>query len=140
MKQSQKNYTETVLDGQRFYRVSVNIQFTWVVPNAHGTIGNLKPPFRLDVLLISFALLVLAICLAVISVSVRFICEKLDLIQREGQAGPLYSTHWVAAEVHVRGKRSRSPSPPPTYDTGQSRSPCKSWRRTSADLVEEATV
>ncbi|KAL6742777.1 hypothetical protein Aduo_015890 [Ancylostoma duodenale] len=102
--------------------------------------SNLKQPFRLDVLLISFALLVLAICLAVISVSVRFICEKLDLIQRGGQAGPLYSTHWVAAEVHVRGKRSRSPSPPPTYDTGQSRSPCKSWRRTGADLVEEATV
>ncbi|EPB75375.1 EGF-like domain protein [Ancylostoma ceylanicum] len=62
--------------------------------------GHLKPPFRFDTLLISFALLVLAICLAVISVSVRFICEKLDLIQRGGQAGPLYSTHWVAAEVH----------------------------------------
>ncbi|VDM77584.1 unnamed protein product [Strongylus vulgaris] len=99
-----------------------------------------KPSFRIDVLLISIAILILAVCLAVISVLIRFICEKLEFIQKEGQSIPFYSAHWVAAEVHLRGRHSRSSSPPPTYDTGQSRSPCKSWLKSNTDLLEEVTV
>ncbi|ETN80845.1 EGF-like domain protein [Necator americanus] len=90
--------------------------------------SDLKPLIRIDVLLISLALFILSICLAVVSIL--------------NHAGALYSTHWVAAEVHVRsgGKESRSSSPPPTYDTGQGQSPCISWRRGSTDLVQEVSV
>ncbi|KHJ85314.1 hypothetical protein OESDEN_14963 [Oesophagostomum dentatum] len=100
---------------------------------------NLRASVRIDVLLISVAILFLAIFLAVISVLIRYLCEKLELIQRGGP-GPLYSTHWLAAEVHVRGQRSRSSSPPPLYDTGQKRPAVKSWRKESSEFFEEATV
>ncbi|KHJ92183.1 hypothetical protein OESDEN_07933 [Oesophagostomum dentatum] len=124
--------------------VSATVPFCECPPNYAGSRceiyeDNLRASVRIDVLLISVAILFLAVFLAVISVLIRYLCEKLELIQRGGP-GPIYSTHWFAAEVHVRGRRSRSPSPPPLYDTGQKRLAVKSWRKESSEFFEEATV
>ncbi|KAJ1361225.1 hypothetical protein KIN20_020425 [Parelaphostrongylus tenuis] len=80
-------------------------------------------------------LFILALCLVIIAFIIKFICDKLEIIQKVTIQNPFScSSHWITTEVHIRDrmrrscstpsgadyvKRLRSSSPPPSYDTGQ---------------------
>ncbi|XGW04576.1 hypothetical protein V3C99_015620 [Haemonchus contortus] len=96
---------------------------------------------RIDFLMVSVILLMVALCLAIISIVARLLCERLEVIHRMSQFG--YSAHWVTAEVHLRepsrryDKKVRSFSPPPGYDTDPG---CSTWRSSTTHFVDEASV
>ncbi|KAK6049712.1 hypothetical protein COOONC_12782 [Cooperia oncophora] len=96
---------------------------------------------RIDFLVVSLVLLMVALCLAIVSIVIRLICERLEVIHRMSPFG--YSAHWVAAEVRVReptrryDKKVRSSSPPPSYETGPA---CSSWRSSTTEFIDEASV